>query len=66
MTKDKDMSAKMNRSGPAGFVMIAAWVGAAVYFVHQSHGFWGFILAVFKACVWPAYIVYHALLALHA
>jgi hypothetical protein len=56
----------INQHGPTGFIFFVAWVGAVVYFVQQSHGFWGFILAVLKACVWPAFVVYHALLLMHS
>lgn len=51
----------INKGGPTGFVLFLAWIGAVVYFVQHSFGFWGFILAVLKACVWPAYITYHVL-----
>lgn len=56
----------INDHGPSGFVMFVAWVGALVYFVQQSVGFWGFILAFLKACVWPAFVAYHVLKLLHA
>jgi hypothetical protein len=65
MTKDRSTKI-INQHGPAGFMAFVAWFGAVVYFVHQSQGFWGFILAILKACVWPAYVVYHALLFMHA
>ena len=60
------MAKKINKSrvadkGPVGFTLFAAWVGALVYFVNQSQGFWGFIIAFLKACVWPAYLLYHLL-----
>ena len=35
-------------------------VGAAVYFVQNSVGFWGAVLGVLKGLVWPAVLVYHA------
>jgi hypothetical protein len=54
-----------NKGGPLGFIFFAAWVGALVYFVQNSVGFWGFILAVLKSTVWPAFVV-HAVLKLLA
>lgn len=48
-------------AGPLGFVFFTAWVGAIVYFVQNSEGFGGFLVAIFKACVWPAYVL-HAVL----
>lgn len=52
---------------PTGFVVLVADIGAAIYFVSHSDGsFWGVILGLLQAVVWPAYVVYHVLLALHA
>lgn len=51
----------VNDGGPMGFVLFAAWMGAVVYFVGQVDGFWNIILAFLKACVWPAYVLYHVL-----
>ncbi|MFA5004497.1 MAG: hypothetical protein WC498_04460 [Candidatus Saccharimonadales bacterium] len=64
MKRDKTVKV-INQGGPAGFVLLAAYVGAAVHFVQQSVGFWGFILALLKAAVWPAYLLYHVLGVLH-
>ncbi len=33
-------------------------IGAAVYFVSQASGFWMSVLAILKAIVWPAFLVY--------
>lgn len=52
--------------GPMGWVMFTAWIGAIVYFVGNVDGFWNIIVAFLQACVWPAYVVYHALGALGA
>jgi len=50
--------------GPLGWVFFTAWIGAVVYFYMQDPGFWGFILAILKAIVWPAFLVYNGLNAL--
>lgn len=63
MAKDKGNVNVSN--GPIGFTLLAAWVGAVVYFVGQVDGFWNIILAFLKACVWPAYLLYHLLMVLH-
>jgi hypothetical protein len=34
------------------------FIGAAVYFISQSAGFWSGVLGILKAIVWPAFIVY--------
>ena len=54
----------VNDHGPMGWVLFMAYIGAAVYFYHQDPGFWGFILALLKAAVWPAFILYSGLGAL--
>lgn len=48
-------------SGPFGFVYLVTIVGAAVYFVGRADGFWGVVLALLKALVWPAFVVHRAL-----
>ncbi|HEY5695565.1 MAG TPA: hypothetical protein VIQ80_01910 [Candidatus Saccharimonadales bacterium] len=52
---------KVMSNSSCGFVLFIAFFGAAVYFVQHSEGFWGFILAILKACVWPAFVTYHVL-----
>jgi hypothetical protein len=36
-------------------------IGAAVYFIQHSTGFWMGVLGVLKAVVWPAMVVYKVL-----
>lgn len=52
-------------NGPMGFVLFAAWLGALVYFIGRVDGFWNIIIAFFKACLWPAYLIYHLLVVLN-
>lgn len=47
--------------GPLGYVFFMAWIGALVYFVQNSEGFWGFIVAVLQSLVWPAFVLYEVL-----
>ena len=57
----------VERAGPWGFVFLLAYVGAAIYFISQSNGsFWGVIVGVLQAIVWPVYVVFHVLGALGA
>lgn len=63
MAKANKTTKVVNKEGMTGFVFFAAWIGALVYFVQNSVGFWGFILAVLKSFVWPAFII-HKVLAL--
>ncbi|QAY72535.1 hypothetical protein ET445_03440 [Agromyces protaetiae] len=54
-------------SGALGFFFFLAYIGAAIYFISVSDGsFWGVILGLLQAIVWPVYVVYHALLLLGA
>ncbi|WP_022887424.1 hypothetical protein [Glaciibacter superstes] len=51
------------QEGPWGFVFLVAYIGAAIDFVSVSDGsFWGVVLGLLQAIVWPAYVVYHVLL----
>jgi hypothetical protein len=52
----------VDRAGPLGFFFLLAYIGAAIYFISQSEGsFWGVILGLLQAIVWPAYVVFHVL-----
>lgn len=52
---------KVINESPLGWVFFMAYIGAAIYFYQQDPGFWGFILALLKAAVWPAYVTYKVL-----
>lgn len=54
----------INRGGPGGIYFLI-FIGAAIYFVQHSHGFWGFVLALLKACVWPAFLAHRAFVLMH-
>lgn len=57
----------IQRNGAFGFFALLAYIGAAIYFVSISGGdFWGVVLGLLKAIVWPVFLVYHVLLALGA
>ncbi len=55
-----------NQAAPMGYVLFMAYIGAVIYFYQQSETFWGFILALLKAAVWPAYVMLNVLQALGA
>jgi hypothetical protein len=42
-------------------VYFLGFVGAVVYYVQQSATFWQGVVAVLKALVWPAFLVYKLL-----
>ncbi|NYD74612.1 hypothetical protein [Leifsonia soli] len=55
------------RDGPWGFFFLLAYIGAAIYFISVSDGsFWGVVLGLLQAIVWPVYVVYHVLVLLGA
>lgn len=51
----------VQKSGPLGWVFFTAWVGALVFFVQNSDGFGGFLLAILKSIIWPAYVIHSVL-----
>jgi hypothetical protein len=59
MKKWKD--GKMKSGGGTGGAYFLGIIGAAVYYLHTSFGFWPSITALLKALVWPAFLVYHLL-----
>ena len=66
MSKDRSRSIKVvNKGGPFGGAYFLTFIGSAVYFVQQSQGFWRIVLALLKACVWPAILIHRALQLMH-
>jgi len=66
MSKNDNALVKItNDHGPSGFILFVAYIGAVVYFFQQSPDFWGFIVALLKAVVWPAFVLFHVLQILH-
>lgn len=44
--------------GPGGFIFLLTYIGAAIYFVQSNEGFWGFVLGLLQAAVWPAFLIH--------
>jgi hypothetical protein len=60
--KNKKVAKAKNTCG----IWFMGFIGALVYYVHFHSGtFWLVILAILKAIVWPAFLVYHLLLFLN-
>jgi hypothetical protein len=57
----KKEKVKVVKQGGAGGAYFLGMVGAAVYYLHTSYGFGASIVALLKALVWPAFLVYHLL-----
>ncbi len=58
-------SSNAGSAGFFGFFGLLAYIGAAIYFISHSDGsFWGVILGLLQAIVWPVYLIYYGLDAL--
>jgi len=51
-------SCKSNCGGCSYFL---GFIGAAIYFIANSTGFWNGVLGVLKALVWPVFLVYETM-----
>lgn len=49
---------------PMGGMYFVAFIGAAVFFIQQSSGFWSGVWGIIKALVWPAILIYRLLVYL--
>ena len=53
---------KSGGAAGAGGIWFLGFIGAVVYYIHTHSGtFWLVLLAIMKATVWPAFLVYHLL-----
>ena len=58
----EDRSARANRRAGGGDAVYGlGLIGAIVYYIQYAHGFWGVVLGVLKALVWPVFMVYELL-----
>jgi len=55
----------MKPGGPSGAVYFFGLIGALVWYLQQAHTFWSTILAILKAFVCPALLVYDVLKFVH-
>ncbi|RPH94576.1 hypothetical protein EHM69_07020 [candidate division KSB1 bacterium] len=49
---------RIDGCGAFGGIYGFAFIGAAVYYIQHSAGFWEGVLGVLKAIVWPAFVLY--------
>lgn len=63
MAKNNKSTKVVNKGGDGmfGLAYMFTVIGAIIYFVQQSDGFWEFILALLQGLVWPAFVVYEVL-----
>ena len=67
MTEARRSVQVVESNGTWGVFFLLAYIGAAIYFVSASDGsFWGVVLGLLQAMVWPAYVLYHGLVLLGA
>ncbi len=52
------------QNSACGGVYFLAMIGAAVYYIQHSTGFWEGVLGVLKALVWPAMLMYRLMVQL--
>lgn len=55
---------RANPGAGSGAFLALGFIGALVWFWQQADGFWEYVLAVLKAIVWPAFLVYEVFQAL--
>ena len=48
-------------TGCGGCVYFLGLIGAAVYYISTTTGFWNGIIGLLKAIVWPAFLVFEVL-----
>lgn len=60
----KQKSTTVVNQGSLGGVFLVTYIGAAVYFLQNTEGFWGTIWGLIQALFWPAFVVYQVLLKL--
>lgn len=61
MEKTRKTVKIINKGGQGDAVYFFGGVGAAIYYIHQAHGFGEVVVALLKALVWPAFLVHKLL-----
>ena len=62
MRESRRSTRVVEKAGPWGFFFLLAYIGAAIYFISHSDGsFWGVVLGLLQAIVWPVYVIFHTL-----
>jgi hypothetical protein len=61
---DKNRAWDHRHGGGGNAVYGLGLIGALVYYIQAADTFWGGVLGILKALVWPAFLVYDALKAL--
>lgn len=56
--KKTKMECRTGQPGCGGAIYGLGFLGAAVYYIVSTTGFWNGVVGVLKAIVWPAFLVY--------
>ena len=48
----------MQNAGMSGGLYGLAFIGAVIYYIQHATSFWGGVLGVLKACVWPMFLIH--------
>ncbi|MEI6750253.1 MAG: hypothetical protein ACOYMF_11280 [Bacteroidales bacterium] len=54
------MKREIQQGAPSGAFYGLGLIGAAIYFISHSTGFWMVVVGFLKAIIWPAFLVYEA------
>jgi hypothetical protein len=58
----KDMNCKVcNMPSCSNGIYGLGFIGAVIYYISHATGFWNGFLGIFKALLWPAFLVYELL-----
>ena len=52
---------KIYQQGTGGTFYGLGFLGAVIYYISHADSFWIGVLGIFKAIVWPAFLVYELL-----
>jgi hypothetical protein len=51
----------MRDNGASSAVYGMGFIGALLYFIQNATSFWGGVLGILKAIIWPAWLIYKLL-----
>ena len=63
--KPKHWHHRGHHDATGGSIYGLGMIGVAIYFIQQVHGFWPIVVAILKAIVWPAFLLYRIFDMLH-
>ncbi len=55
------MASKNKAPNGSSGLYFFGWLGAVIYFISTSTGFWDGVLGVLQSFVWPVFVVYELL-----